>query len=215
MRPLNVPLWGSTVDTAALSLSVFTCSSAKISGRRRRGTIFKGWVAWMIDRSHQRKGIAPRSMSEVKNKLDFLLRLGPDMSMKILTHLDDPCDLLRISTLSRADAYIDELTSVIPIAGGSIRTALDTGCGVASWGAYMLKRNVLTMFFAPKDNHETQVQFALERGVPTVIGVLGTMHLPYPARAFYMAQCSRCLQNTWAMRAQTNRLLNFVCDIKV
>lgn len=92
-----------------------------------------------------------------------------------------------------ADAYIDELASVIPIANGSVRTALDTGCGVASWGAYMLKRNVVVMSFAPKDNHEAQVQFALERGVPAVIGVLGTIRLPYPSQAFDMAQCSRCL----------------------
>ncbi|MQL74199.1 hypothetical protein Taro_006570 [Colocasia esculenta] len=92
-----------------------------------------------------------------------------------------------------ADAYIEELASVIPIADGTVRTALDTGCGVASWGAYMLKRNVLTMSFAPRDSHEAQVQFALERGVPAVIGVLGTIRLPYPSRAFDMAQCSRCL----------------------
>ncbi|GAB4857783.1 hypothetical protein Ancab_015691 [Ancistrocladus abbreviatus] len=92
-----------------------------------------------------------------------------------------------------ADAYIDELASVIPIANGSIRTALDTGCGVASWGAYLLNRNVLAMSFAPRDNHEARVQFALERGVPAVTGVLGTIRLPYPARAFDMAQCSRCL----------------------
>ncbi|CAM8985215.1 unnamed protein product [Rhodiola kirilowii] len=92
-----------------------------------------------------------------------------------------------------ADAYIDELASIIPIADGSVRTALDTGCGVASWGAYMLKRNVLAMSFAPRDNHEAQVQFALERGVPAVIGVLGSINLPYPSRAFDMAQCSRCL----------------------
>lgn len=92
-----------------------------------------------------------------------------------------------------ADAYINELASVIPIKDGSIRTALDTGCGVASWGAYLMKRNILTMSFAPRDNHEAQVQFALERGVPAVIGVLGTIHLPYPSRAFDMAQCSRCL----------------------
>ncbi|PIN04306.1 hypothetical protein CDL12_23160 [Handroanthus impetiginosus] len=92
-----------------------------------------------------------------------------------------------------ANAYIDELARVIPLADGSVRTALDTGCGVASWGAYMLKRNVLTMSFAPRDNHEAQVQFALERGVPAVIGVLGSIQLPYPSRAFDMAQCSRCL----------------------
>ncbi|KAJ6415608.1 hypothetical protein OIU84_004410 [Salix udensis] len=92
-----------------------------------------------------------------------------------------------------ADAYIDELASVIPIADGTVRTALDTGCGVASWGAYLMKRKVLAMSFAPRDNHEAQVQFALERGVPAVIGVLGSIHLPYPSRAFDMAQCSRCL----------------------
>lgn len=49
------------------------------------------------------------------------------------------------------------------------------------------------MSFAPRDSHEAQVQFALERGVPAVIGVLGTIKLPYPSRAFDMAHCSRCL----------------------
>lgn len=92
-----------------------------------------------------------------------------------------------------ASAYIDELASVIPLADGTIRTALDTGCGVASWGAYLMDRNILTMSFAPRDSHEAQVQFALERGVPAVIGVLGTIKLPYPSRSFDMAHCSRCL----------------------
>lgn len=92
-----------------------------------------------------------------------------------------------------AEKYIDQLCSVIPIANGTVRTALDTGCGVASLGAYLLSRNVLTMSFAPKDSHEAQVQFALERGVPAVIGVFGSVKLPYPSNAFDMAHCSRCL----------------------
>ncbi|KAG5234061.1 methyltransferase [Salix suchowensis] len=92
-----------------------------------------------------------------------------------------------------ADAYINELASVIPMDNGIVRTALDTGCGVASWGAYLFKKNVIAMSFAPRDSHESQVQFALERGVPAVIGVLGTIKLPYPSRAFDMAHCSRCL----------------------
>lgn len=92
-----------------------------------------------------------------------------------------------------ADKYIDQIASVIPIENGTVRTALDTGCGVASWGAYLLSRNVIAMSFAPRDSHEAQVQFALERGVPAVIGVLGTIKLPYPSRAFDMAHCSRCL----------------------
>jgi hypothetical protein len=49
------------------------------------------------------------------------------------------------------------------------------------------------MSFAPRDSHEAQVQFALERGLPAVIGVLGTIKMPYPSSAFDMAHCSRCL----------------------
>nr|CAD1829968.1 unnamed protein product [Ananas comosus var. bracteatus] len=92
-----------------------------------------------------------------------------------------------------ADAYIDDINSLVSLTNGSIRTALDTGCGVASWGAYLLKRDVLTMSFAPRDSHVAQVQFALERGVPAMIGVLASQRIPYPARAFDVAHCSRCL----------------------
>ncbi|KAK1684793.1 hypothetical protein QYE76_045641 [Lolium multiflorum] len=92
-----------------------------------------------------------------------------------------------------ASAYIDDIGKLVPLHDGSIRTALDTGCGVASWGAYLLSRNILAMSFAPRDSHEAQVQFALERGVPAMIGVLASNRLPYPARAFDMAHCSRCL----------------------
>ncbi|KAJ3682112.1 hypothetical protein LUZ60_014685 [Juncus effusus] len=92
-----------------------------------------------------------------------------------------------------ADAYIDDIDRLISLRDGSIRTALDTGCGVASWGAYLLSRDIITMSFAPRDSHEAQVQFALERGVPAMIGVMASNRLPYPARAFDMAHCSRCL----------------------
>ncbi|XP_051144156.1 probable methyltransferase PMT18 [Andrographis paniculata] len=92
-----------------------------------------------------------------------------------------------------ADAYIDDINALISITNGSIRTAVDTGCGVASWGAYLLKRDIIAMSFAPRDTHEAQVWFALERGVPAMIGILGSRRLPYPSRAFDMAHCSRCL----------------------
>ncbi|KAI9111995.1 hypothetical protein K1719_016891 [Acacia pycnantha] len=92
-----------------------------------------------------------------------------------------------------ADAYIDNIGKLINLRDGSIRTAIDTGCGVASWGAFLLSRNILTMSIAPRDTHEAQVQFALERGVPALIGVLASKRLPFPSRAFDMAHCSRCL----------------------
>ncbi|MCO5568693.1 hypothetical protein L7F22_022392 [Adiantum nelumboides] len=92
-----------------------------------------------------------------------------------------------------ANSYINDIGRLISLSDGSIRTALDTGCGVASLGAYLLDRKILTMSFAPRDTHEAQVQFALERGVPAILGVMASQRLPYPARAFDMAHCSRCL----------------------
>ncbi|KAJ0512696.1 putative S-adenosyl-L-methionine-dependent methyltransferase [Helianthus annuus] len=92
-----------------------------------------------------------------------------------------------------ADSYIDDINELIPLSNGTIRTAIDTGCGVASWGAYLLKRDIITMSFAPRDTHEAQVWFALERGVPAMIGIMGSQRLPYPSRAFDMAHCARCL----------------------
>ncbi|KAG0452739.1 hypothetical protein HPP92_025403 [Vanilla planifolia] len=92
-----------------------------------------------------------------------------------------------------ADAYIDDINTLISLTDGKIRTALDTGCGVASWGAYLFKRDILAMSFAPRDSHEAQVQFALERGIPAMIGVMASKRIPYPARAFDMVHCSRCL----------------------
>jgi len=56
-----------------------------------------------------------------------------------------------------------------------------------------LPRDILAVSFAPRDTHEAQVQFALERGVPALIGVIASIRLPYPSRAFDMAHCSRCL----------------------
>lgn len=64
---------------------------------------------------------------------------------------------------------------------------------VGSWGAYLLSRDIITMSFAPRDTHEAQVQFALERGVPALIGILASKRLPYPSSSFDMAHCSRCL----------------------
>lgn len=64
---------------------------------------------------------------------------------------------------------------------------------MASWGGGLLDRGIITMSLAPRDNHEAQVQFALERGIPAMLGVISTQRLPYPANAFDMAHCSRCL----------------------
>lgn len=89
--------------------------------------------------------------------------------------------------------YIDKLKQYIPIAGGVLRTALDMGCGVASFGGYLLAEEILTLSFAPRDSHKSQIQFALERGIPAFVAMLGTRRLPFPAFSFDLVHCSRCL----------------------
>lgn len=92
-----------------------------------------------------------------------------------------------------AQQYIEKLGNHIPLHDGSVRTALDIGSGVASFGGYMLKEDVLTLSFAPRDSHKAQIQFALERGIPALVAMLGTHRLPFPAFAYDLAHCSRCL----------------------
>ncbi|KAJ1408843.1 S-adenosyl-L-methionine-dependent methyltransferase [Sesbania bispinosa] len=48
------------------------------------------------------------------------------------------------------------------------------------------------MSFAPKDEHEAQVQFALERGIPAISAVMGSQRLPFPSRVFDLIHCARC-----------------------
>ncbi|GAB4847902.1 hypothetical protein Ancab_026962 [Ancistrocladus abbreviatus] len=95
--------------------------------------------------------------------------------------------------------------------GGNIRTVLDVGCGVASFGAYLLSHDIIAMSLAPNDVHENQIQFALERGIPSTLGVLGTKRLPYPSRSFELAHCSRCridwLQRDGILLLELDRLL--------
>ncbi|XP_050366880.1 probable methyltransferase PMT24 [Argentina anserina] len=90
--------------------------------------------------------------------------------------------------------YIDFIQKSLPdIAWGKrSRVLLDVGCGVASFGGYLFDRDVLAMSFAPKDEHEAQVQFALERGIPAISAVMGTTRLPYPSSVFDVIHCARC-----------------------
>lgn len=88
---------------------------------------------------------------------------------------------------------------------------MDVGCGVASFGAFLLDRNVITQSIAPKDVHENQIQFALERGVPAMVAVFGTRRLLYPSQAFDLIHCSRCRIN-WTrddgiLLLEVNRML--------
>lgn len=48
------------------------------------------------------------------------------------------------------------------------------------------------MSVAPKDEHEAQVQMALERGIPALSAVMGTQRLIFPGNVFDVVHCARC-----------------------
>lgn len=64
---------------------------------------------------------------------------------------------------------------------------------VASFGAHLMKKDVITMSVAPRDSFKAQIQFALERGLPAFVGMLATQRLPLPSMSFDLIHCSRCL----------------------
>ncbi|OIV90524.1 hypothetical protein TanjilG_32401 [Lupinus angustifolius] len=116
-----------------------------------------------------------------------------------------------------ADKYIALIANMLKFPnnninnGGRVRNVFDVGCGVASFGGYLLSSDILAMSLAPNDVHENQIQFALERGIPAYLGVLGTKRLPYPSRSFELAHCSRCridwLQRDGILLLELDRLL--------
>ncbi|PKI42040.1 hypothetical protein CRG98_037493 [Punica granatum] len=115
-----------------------------------------------------------------------------------------------------APEYIQRLGNMTTNETGDLRSAgvvqiLDVGCGVASFSAYLLPLNIQTMSFAPKDGHENQIQFALERGISAMIAAIATKQLPYPTGSFEMVHCSRCRvdwhENDGILLKEANRLL--------
>ncbi|XP_076955471.1 putative methyltransferase PMT27 [Bidens hawaiensis] len=90
--------------------------------------------------------------------------------------------------------YIDMLQQAVPEIewGKHTRVVLDVGCGVASFGGYLFDKNTLAMSFAPNDEHESQIQFALERGIPAISAVMGTRRLPFPSNVYDLIHCARC-----------------------
>lgn len=91
-------------------------------------------------------------------------------------------------------SYINFIEKVFPnVAWGTrTRVVLDVGCGVASFGGYLFDKGVLTMSVAPKDEHEAQIQLALERGIPAILGVIGTQRLVFPSNVYDVVHCARC-----------------------
>ncbi|KAF8408332.1 hypothetical protein HHK36_007481 [Tetracentron sinense] len=165
-------------------------------------------IRWPVSRDEVWKANIPHThLAQEKSDQNWMVVNGEKINFPGGgTHFHDGADKY-IAALARMLKFpSDKLNN-----GGNIRNVLDVGCGVASFGAYLLPFNIITMSLAPNDVHENQIQFALERGIPSTLGVLGTKRLPYPSRSFELAHCSRCridwLQRDGILLLELDRLL--------
>ncbi|KAI8527529.1 hypothetical protein RHMOL_Rhmol12G0082700 [Rhododendron molle] len=73
-----------------------------------------------------------------------------------------------------------------------VRTVLDIGCGFGSFGAHLLSLKLMVVCIAAYEVTGSQVQLALERGLPAIIGTFISRQLPYPSLSFSMVHCAQC-----------------------
>lgn len=73
-----------------------------------------------------------------------------------------------------------------------MHNVLDIGCGFGSFGAHLLSLKLMPLCVAAYESSGSQVQLALERGLPAVIGNFIANQLPFPSLSYDMVHCARC-----------------------
>ncbi|KAJ4800781.1 S-adenosyl-L-methionine-dependent methyltransferases superfamily protein [Rhynchospora pubera] len=93
-----------------------------------------------------------------------------------------------------ANQYLDFIEEVVPDLewGKNIRVVLDIGCIGASFSATLLEKSVLVVTLALANDQTDLAQVALERGMPAILGSLGSRRLPFPSGVFDVIHCGDC-----------------------
>lgn len=68
------------------------------------------------------------------------------------------------------------------------------------------------MSLAPKDEHEAQIQFALERGIPAFSSVMGTQRLVFPSNVYDVVHCARC-RVPWEIEGEPIPVVNLFANL--
>ncbi|KAL3511058.1 hypothetical protein ACH5RR_030459 [Cinchona calisaya] len=109
---------------------------------------------------------------------------------QIAFHSDDETD--DIKDYSHLIADMIGLISDAEFNQAGVRTVLDIGCGFGSFGSHLLSLNSMAVCVASYELMGSQVQLALERGLPAIIGNFISRQLPFPSLSYDMVHCSQC-----------------------
>lgn len=91
--------------------------------------------------------------------------------------------------------------------GGHIRNVFDVGCGLATFGLYLLPLDIIAMSLAPNDVHKIKFSLHLRDGIPSALGVLFIL-FPYKI-LLYNLKKQRCTRKKgsglepWPLRLTT------------
>ncbi|KAJ0252871.1 hypothetical protein HA466_0119920 [Hirschfeldia incana] len=118
---------------------------------------------------------------------------------QITFHSEDGLISDGVKDYARQIADMIGLGSDTEFAQAGIRTVLDIGCGFGSFGAHLVSLKIMPICIAEYEATGSQVQVALERGLPAMIGNFFSKQLPYPALSFDMVHCAQC-GTTWDIK---------------
>ncbi|KAI4328532.1 hypothetical protein L6164_020879 [Bauhinia variegata] len=111
---------------------------------------------------------------------------------QIAFHSDDGLIFDGVKDYSRQLAEMLGLGSDSEFAQSGVRTILDINCGFGSFGAHLASLKLMAVCIAAYEATGSQVQLALERGLPAMIGNFITRQLPYPSLSYDMVHCAKC-----------------------
>ncbi|KAK8977175.1 hypothetical protein V6N11_021261 [Hibiscus sabdariffa] len=111
---------------------------------------------------------------------------------QIAFHPEDGLIFDGVKDYSRQIAEMLGLGSDSEFFQAGVRTVLDIGCGFGSFGAHLVSLKLMALCIAAYEATGSQVQLALERGLPAMIGNFISRQLPYPSLSYGMVHCAQC-----------------------
>ncbi|WCJ22129.1 S-adenosyl-L-methionine-dependent methyltransferases superfamily protein [Euphorbia peplus] len=111
---------------------------------------------------------------------------------QIAFHSEDGLIFDGVKDYSRQIAEMIGLGSDSEFLQAGVQTVLDIGCGFGSFGAHLVSLKLMAVCIAVYEATGSQVQLALERGLPAMIGNFISQQLPYPALSYGMVHCAQC-----------------------
>lgn len=111
---------------------------------------------------------------------------------QIAFHSEDGLVFDGVKDYSRQIAEMIGLGTDSEFLQAGVQSVLDVGCGFGSFGAHLVSLKLMVVCVAVYEATGSQVQLALERGLPAMIGNFISRQLPYPSLSFDMVHCAQC-----------------------